>query len=85
MSNAGVGTLDLRIVVPLTDWKDSYTSRPWISHVEPDPINGLSKDSGADAFQICSVSLERFLNRLGYLSDERIDLIFEAVTICIEE
>jgi mRNA interferase MazF len=85
MSNADVGTLALRIVVPLTDWKDRYTSRAWISRIEPDAINGLSKVSGADAFQICSVSLERFVNHLGQLSDQRVERIFDAIMLCIRE
>src|SRR5262245_66052255 len=60
-----VGRLPLRLVVPITDWKPQYTSYPWFTEIPADTSNGLSKDSGADAFQTKSVSLSRFVRHLG--------------------
>src|SRR5437899_7098113 len=60
-----VGRLPLRIVVPLTDWKPQYANYPWFVEVPASPQNGLSKDSGADAFQVKSVSENRFVRQLG--------------------
>lgn len=40
--------------------------------LEPNNENGLYKISSADAFQVRSVSQERFVRRLGALSDENL-------------
>jgi mRNA interferase MazF len=64
-----VGRLPLRLVVPITDWKPQYASYPWFVPIPSDTRTRLSKDSGADAFQIKSVSLDRFDRRLGEVSD----------------
>src|SRR5450755_2519656 len=60
----GVGRLPLQIVVPLTDWKPQYANASWFVFVPSSAANGLSKDSGADAFQVKSVSENRFVRCL---------------------
>src|SRR3954470_2457677 len=60
-----IGRLPLRMVVPVTDWKPAYASYPWFVELPASPANGLTKDSGADAFQTKSVSQARFVRRLG--------------------
>jgi mRNA interferase MazF len=62
-----VGRLPLRVVVPVTDWKPSFAAFSWFVFLPPAAANGLTKDSGADTFQIKSVSLNRFVQRLGEL------------------
>src|SRR5690242_3488313 len=52
-----VGKLPLRLVVPVTDWKPQYAAYPWFVELPATRANGLAKDSGADAFQVKSVSL----------------------------
>jgi len=59
-----LGKLPLKVVVPLTDWKDRYFSAPWMVEVRPTRTNGLSKDSACDCFQVRSVSEERFAKKL---------------------
>ncbi len=46
-------------------------------------MNGLTKESGADAFQVKSVSQTRFLERLGELTSFELDAIANAIVICI--
>lgn len=84
LSGGRIGKLRLRIIVPITDWKEQYAGYPWMSLLEPDVDNGLTKISAVDAFQIRSVSLDRFVSRMGKLSDERIERIVEAIALCIE-
>lgn len=64
-----IGTLPLRVIVPITDWKDRYKLAVWMVRLEPDKENGLNKLSAADAFQVRSVAQERLIRRLGRLSD----------------
>ena len=82
LSGASVGRLQLRIIVPVTDWKDNYSRYLWMTRLEPDAQNGLIKTSAADAFQVRSVSLVRFVERVGTLSEERIHRIVSALNIC---
>ena len=43
-----VGVLPLRVVVPITSWKEHYAQAPWMVRIDPDPQNGLDKVSCAD-------------------------------------
>ncbi|MBI4664628.1 MAG: type II toxin-antitoxin system PemK/MazF family toxin [Verrucomicrobia bacterium] len=38
-----IGILPLKVIVPITDWKDRYAQAPWMVRLEPSPENGLSK------------------------------------------
>src|SRR5437763_5044586 len=78
-----VGRLRLKIVVPITEWKPRYANYPWFVHLAPTPTNGLTKDSGADAFQVKSVSATRFLGRLGELTPAQVEDIASAVATCV--
>ena len=79
----GVGKLPLRIVVPITNWSDRFSRGQWFVHILPNPANGLTRPSGADAFQIKSVSLDRFVGRLGVVSPVLVDEVASAVGLCI--
>jgi mRNA interferase MazF len=52
-------------------------------YLAPTPTNGLTKDSGADAFQVKSVSETRFLDRLGELTPSQLDDIANAIAVCV--
>jgi mRNA interferase MazF len=78
-----IGRLPLRMVVPVTDWKPQYAGYPWFVELPSSPKNGLSKDSGADAFQTKSVSLSRFARRLGVVTSAELDEIAEAIALCV--
>ena len=60
-----LGKLPLKIIVPITDWKERYGIAPWMIKIEPNTTNGLSKTSAADCFQIRSLSQERLKKKLG--------------------
>jgi mRNA interferase MazF len=78
-----VGRLPLRLVVPITDWKRAYANYPWFVKVPATTTNGLSKDSGADAFQTKSLSESRFVRRLGKVTAAQIDEMAAAVALCV--
>src|SRR5215217_2141709 len=65
ISADAIGRLPLRLIVPVTDWQVWYSAFPWFVHLPASSGNGLSKDSGADAFQTKSVSVTRFVRRPG--------------------
>jgi mRNA interferase MazF len=78
-----IGILPLRVIVPLTDWKEHYEIAPWMVRIDPDTVNGLDKPSAADAFQIRSVSQARFINRIGSISKVQLQEILKAIQIVI--
>jgi len=75
VNDNSLGKLPLKIIVPITDWKERYEVAPWMIKIETNSKNGLTKDSSADCFQIRSVSQDRFVKRLGELSDSIMDEI----------
>lgn len=78
-----VGKLALRIVAPLTDWQSSFEHRPWFTAIPASKANGLIKDSGADAFQVKSVSTSRFVRRIGKITDAQINEIAVRIAHCV--
>ena len=84
VSSNSIGILPLRVVVPLTDWKERYQQAAWMIWVSPDAQNGLSKASAADTFQIRSVSTDRFVRKIGKCSATTMALIVNAVGLVIE-
>lgn len=65
VNDNALGKLPLKVIVPLTDWKDHYSIAPWMVKVSPDTYNNLTKDSAADCFQIRSVAEEPLIKKLG--------------------
>lgn len=83
VSEDAIGILPLRVIVPLTDWKERFSVAPWLVSIAADAQNGLAKPSAADAFQIRSVSQERFVQQIGSLTKDQIGQILKAVQIVI--
>jgi len=79
-----IGMLPLKVVVPVTDWKERYEEVVWMTKIESNDNNGLTKTSAADAFQVRSVSQERFVRKLGKVSNEQISEISEALGIVLK-
>jgi len=73
-----IGVLPLRVIVPLTDWKERYSVIPWMVRLDPNKTNGITKPSAIDTFQVRSVSQQRFTRRLGKVSDSQMALIGNA-------
>ena len=83
VSEDAIGVLPLRVIVPLTDWKERYAVAPWMVAILPDEQNGLDKPSSADAFQIRSMSQERFVQRVGMFNKEQMSQVLKAIKIVI--
>ncbi len=83
VNDDAIGRLPLRVIVPITDWKDRYALAPWMVKIEPDKENGLEKTSAIDAFQVRSVAQERFVKQIGKVSDDMLDKITRALAIVL--
>jgi len=79
VNDDSIGVLPLRIIDPITDWKERYNSADWMVKVEPTTLNNLTKDSTADCFQVKSVSTNRFDSKIGEVDDEIFEKIKESL------
>jgi len=84
VNSNSIGKLPLRVVVPLTDWKNHYHQAHWMVKIDPNSKNGLLKASAADSFQIRSVSTARFIKKIGKLTIDEMDQISFAIGLVIE-
>lgn len=78
-----IGVLPLRVIVPITTWKDHYSQAPWLVQIKPNKQNGLDRTSAADTFQIRSLSTERFIRAIGKVDSETFSAIVDGVRIVI--
>ena len=51
--------------------------------MKPNRRNGLDKESAADCFQVKSVSIARFVSKLGDLRANEIEEISAAIALCV--
>ncbi len=78
-----IGILPLKVIVPITEWKDRFQGAIWLVRMEPDNENKLMKPSAIDTFQIRSVSTKRFLRKTGSVSSDVLDEIKAAIKAVI--
>ena len=85
MSISANWKLKLHIVAPITGWKEEYVQKGyfWMIELPRDNSNGLSKNSAVDTFEVKSISVTRFGNRLGVVSKAQLELIAATVAFCI--
>jgi len=83
MNVPNLGKLPLVLVVPVTDWKPSYLDYVWFVYWRPTIENGLKKPSGADAFQVKSISELRLPQRLGRVTETELNSMAAAVALCV--
>ncbi|NJB85978.1 mRNA interferase MazF [Lewinella marina] len=72
VSADGAGKLPLRIVAPITNWKQHYQLVPWMVRLPGDDRTGLDKDSSADCFQVRSISEKRMILKIGEVSEAQL-------------
>jgi len=84
ISSDAVGVLPIKLVAPLTEWKDYLARNVWHVKVTPDSMNGLAKTSAVDTLQLRGVDTQRFIQRLGKVSPSVMRSIVAAIAAVIE-
>ena len=84
LSSDGVGRLPIKLIAPVTDWKDYYSRNIWHVRLNPTSANGLVKPSAVDALQLRGLDHARFVRRLGEVADQTVEEIVLAVAAVIE-
>ena len=75
--------LRLSIVVPITNWNALWDDNPFFVTLEPDSMNGLTKKSAVDCFQIRAISYKRFLGKIGKISKAELTSIKKAISLIL--
>ena len=84
VSSDAVGKLPIRLVAPLTEWKDYFAQNVWHVKLVPDKMNGLAKPSAVDTLQVRGVDTQRFLQKIGGVQAEVLRSIVGAIAAVIE-
>ena len=84
INDDAIGILPLKVIVPITEWKDRFEGAIWLVRIEPDSENKLMKTSAIDTFQIRSVSTKRFLRKTGSVSSDVLNEIKAAIKAVID-
>lgn len=84
VSSDAVGILPVKLIAPVTDWKDRYAGNIWHIRIDPDRSNGLTKASAVDALQLRGVDTQRFVRRLGDISSSVLEEITAAIVAVVE-
>jgi len=83
INDDAIGILPLKVIVPITEWKDRFQGAIWLVRIEPDNENKFMKPSAIDTFQIRSVSTKRFLRKTGSVSSNVLNEIKTAIKAVI--
>jgi mRNA interferase MazF len=84
VSSNAAGKLPIKLIAPITDWKSYFAQNFWHVKIEPDSTNGLSKVSAVDTLQLRGMDTQRFIQKIGIVSDTTMTEIALAIAAVIE-
>ncbi len=84
VSSDEIGRLPIKLVAPVTDWKDVFGRNAWHIRLEPNPQNGLAKISAVDALQLRGLDTQRFVRKLGMIDLGTMNRIAAAIALVVE-
>ncbi|MEA5536864.1 type II toxin-antitoxin system PemK/MazF family toxin [Crocosphaera sp. XPORK-15E] len=84
ISSDAAGRLPIKLIAPITDWKDYFAPNFWHVRIDPNANNGLTKVSAVDTLQLRGMDLQRFIRKLGQISPNKMTEITLAIVTLIE-
>jgi len=84
VSSDAISALPIKLVAPLTEWKENLDHSIWHVKIVPDDTNGLEKISTVDTLQLRGVDIQRFVHKIGSISSFAMKSIVAAVAAVIE-
>jgi len=84
ISSNALGILPMRLIAPLTGWKDIFENNLWHIKIVPDRKNKLDRLSAVDIFQIRCMETKQFINRIGMIPHYTMKDIAKAAALVIE-
>ncbi len=74
---------DLKIVVPITSWRDEFSKIWWLVKLQPNAMNNLDKVSAVNCYQMRYISIDRIIRVIGR-EDTELENIIATSQNCIE-
>lgn len=84
ISSDSVGKLPIKLIAPITEWKDHYLQNIWHVRIAPSSSNGLTEISTVDVLQLRSVDRQRFVQKMGRVTSNVMEEIIAAIAAVIE-
>ena len=84
ISSDAVGRLPIKLVAPITEWKDHYSSNIWHVQLKPDPANGLTKLSAVDVLQVRGMDRRRFIRKFGEVTPDTIEEVILSLAAVVD-
>lgn len=84
INSDAIGKLPLKLIAPITDWKNYYSQNPWHIQIVPNSSNNLSKISAIDTLQLRGVDIQRFQKKIGLISEEEMQKIAISIITVID-
>jgi mRNA interferase MazF len=84
ISSDSAGRLPLKLIAPMTEWKDAFASNQWLVRVDPDGQNGLTKISAVDVLQIRGMDVHRFASKIGSMSNDNMKRLGGTIRMTLE-
>jgi len=81
VNDDSVGILPLKIIAPITEYKERYEDVPWMVILTPGPDNRLDKKSVIDLFQVRSVVEERLIRSIGTVGQDQLSGVKAALKV----
>lgn len=84
ISSDSLQNLAIKIVAPITGWKDIFAGNIWMVKIEPDTQNKLSKISAINVLQVRGVDNVRFNKQIGKVSAQVLEGAITALAAVVE-
>ena len=86
LSSDSMGILPLKLVAPITGWKEKFDGRLWFVKLAPTKANGLTKEGAVDLLQVRSLAVdgERFVEKKGHVTATKLEDIVSALALVVE-
>ncbi len=72
------------IVVPITPWRARWDRNPFFFTADPLPHHGLDEKLAVDCFQLRTLSHQRFVEKLGELTEQEMARVKTAVALILD-
>jgi mRNA interferase MazF len=84
ISSDDIGKLPLKLISPITKWKDYFESNLWHVKLFPNSENGLSDESAVDVLQTRCIDITRLVKKIGNINPDEMSEIVLSINSIIE-
>lgn len=74
----------LKIAIPITRWQEKFIECPFMVRIDASSDNGLDRNSAGNILQVRSLSTDRFVKKLGKVSEEILQEILAGLIVCTD-